>query len=130
MTLLHALPPELVLHVISYLPPVDFINLLFAQYDLLCRHRLTPRLTPCHLAELLSTCALPVHEVATPIERLPTEMLLDIVRFLPKIDLANFTFAYYHLLRARRLAPSLTAGMAPQFSVATKRLSRLENRME
>jgi hypothetical protein len=124
MPLLHDLPPELVLHVIAYLHPVDFINLLFAQYDLLCRHRLVARLTPCHLADLLSTCALGTRAVAAPIERLPTEMLLDIVQCLPEADLANFTFAYYHLLQVRRLAPSLMAGMAPQFSIAISRSER------
>ena len=121
---LYSLPPEMVYEIVSYLGPTDFVSLLFANYDLLCHHGLAPRLSIDRLATLLAICSLRAHESATPLHRLPTELLIYTMSSMRPLAMVNFVFAHYHHLRLRGIAPPLTVTMSPQFIGARNRAVR------
>ncbi|KAI9816345.1 MAG: hypothetical protein M1832_005102 [Thelocarpon impressellum] len=130
---LYTLPSEMVHEIISYLGPTDFISLVFSNYDLLCQHGLAPRLPIDRLASLLADASRspPSHGESknglpgnTPLQQLPTELLLSIMAAMRPLAMANFVFAHYHHLRLLGIAPPLTEAVAPQFVVARNRAAR------
>ena len=122
LPLFNSLPPEMVLHMMSYLQPLHLINFLFAEYDLLCQFMVVDKFTARYFGTLLSPCTVrPRLRPLVGIERIPTELLLQIMVLLNAADLANLVFASYQLMEARGLAPSLSRGMASQFWIAEHR---------
>ncbi len=98
------LPAEILYEVISYLNPTDRVNLIFSDYDFLCRHGMVPALSRQDVDALICVGGSEPGHAPSPLERLPTEVLLQILTFLPLAALCNMALAYYHHLRSRGIA--------------------------
>ena len=113
----YVLPSEMVLEILSYLGPTDFVNFVFSNYDLLCHHGLAPRLSVKRLAALLAQDLSP-GERRTPLHRLPTELLIYTMSKMSAVTTASFVLAQYQHLRSRGIAPPLRSAISPQFGGA------------
>lgn len=94
------------------LEPETYISLAIAYYPLFQRRSLVPRLTHLRLAHL--TLGATRHY---PLRLLPTELLLQVMRALPRRDMMGFVLADYRHL--------VDIGIAPQLTIEDVRCLRL-----
>lgn len=102
---LYRLPLDLILMITDHLDPETFISLAFATYPLLRHHGLAPAMSVQRLSQLVNRSRLPFMFRLLP---LPTELLLQTMRFLSPVDLIWFVVANYQHLAATGIAPPLT----------------------
>ena len=110
---LRSLPVELLYEIFSYLSPPDAVNLVLSDYEYLSRRSMGPILSRRQVDALVCAPDLQNKQHASRLERLPTEILLQILAMLPPIALSSLALAYYHMLRHR--------GIAGQFVQAYRR---------
>ncbi|KAI9752659.1 MAG: hypothetical protein M1815_000363 [Lichina confinis] len=101
---LRSLPVELLYEIFSYLSPPDAVNLVLSDYEYLSRRSMGPILSRRQVDALVCAPDLQNKQHASRLERLPTEILLQILVMLPPIALSSLALAYYHMLRHRGIA--------------------------
>ena len=102
----YGLPQELIWDIVDYLPPEAFINFVFANYPLLRHHGLAPALSKPRIDYLTNRTRI---SSFFPLLRLPTEIMLQVIRYLKPLDVMKFVVANYRDLTRQGIAPPLTA---------------------
>lgn len=116
------LPSELLLLVLDNLPPEPFISFMFASYDFMSYKwpDICPLMTPASLKAFLTTPS-PLAAARNPFMKMPTEMILAVIKNLARRDWMRFAMANYHVLEEKGIAPPMTAGTRKQLERAAVR---------
>ncbi|KAF2858636.1 hypothetical protein K470DRAFT_272301 [Piedraia hortae CBS 480.64] len=99
------LPLELIWDILDLLPPEAIVRFAFASYPMMIQRGLAPTLSRVRLLYLAPLAGL---FMCLPFCRLPTELMLEVVKCLKPADLVCFTIANYRDLAGRGIAPPLT----------------------
>lgn len=111
----YRLPSELILEIVDYLPPESFINFVFANYPLLRNYGLAPALSAGRVTYLTTQTMIPA---MFPLLRMPPELMLRVINYLPPIDVMRFVVANYQDLARQGIAPSLSTETVKQLKKA------------
>ena len=101
-TPLGRIPRELLLLITELLDPESYISLAMLHYPLFARRGLVPVLTTARVKAILSGPS------EFPLQLLPPEILLQVMRRLPREDMMAFVVADYRHLADVGIAPRLT----------------------
>lgn len=113
----YRLPAELILDIIDLLPPDAFINFAFANYPFLHANGLAPALSRERIEYISNRTNIPA---LFPLFRMPTEIVLEIMRNLKPIDIMRFVLANYQDLARQGITPALTEETLLQLRNAVK----------
>lgn len=113
----YALPSELILDIIDFLPPESFINFAFANYPLLHSYGLAPALSRPRIIYITTQTQIPA---LFPLLRMPAEIMLHIMHHLKPIDIMRFVVANYQDLARNGIAPPLTTATVSQLRNAVR----------
>jgi uncharacterized protein YhdP len=125
------LPIELILEILSYLPPDALISFGFANYHLLITHSLASLLSRPTMIRLMNqaivlrmrtstTGSASLPGMAGPTS-LPSEVHLQILRNMEPIDVLNYGIANYLVLAQQGIAPPLSQDTLRRLNNAVRR---------
>ena len=112
------LPIELILEILSYLPPEALISFGFANYHLLITHSLASLLSESTMIRLMNQAIVLRIRTRTTgssppptmpsLTSLPSEVHLQILQNMDPTDVLNYGIANYLVLAQRGIAPALS----------------------
>jgi len=125
------LPIELILEILSYLPPDALIAFGFANYHLLITHSLAPLLSRPTMTRLMNqaivlrlrscTTGSSSNPSTTGPMALPSEVHLQILRNMDLTDVLNYAIANYLVLARQGIAPPLSSNTLRRLNNAVRR---------
>lgn len=128
------LPIELILEILSYLPPEALISFGFANYHLLITHSLASLLSESTIIRLTNQAMVlrlrarttgSTTPPATPsLTALPSEVHLEILRNMDPTDVLNYGIANYLVLAQQGIAPPLSQDTLRRLRRAVRRRQR------
>jgi hypothetical protein len=131
------LPIELILEVLSYLPPDALVSFGFANYHLLITHSLASLLSRPTMIRLMSqaivlrlrtsrTGSISLPNLTGPMS-LPSEVHLQILRNMDPTDALNYIMANYLVLAQQGIAPPLSQETLLRLNRAVRRQPRSDS---
>jgi len=128
------LPIELILEILSYLPPEALISFGFANYHLLITHSLASLLAEPTMIRLMNqaivlrirtrtrtTGSNPPPTTMPSLTSLPSEVHLQILQNMDPTDVLNYGIANYLVLAQRGIAPALSQDTLRRLHRAVRR---------
>jgi hypothetical protein len=114
---LFRLPVELRLIIMEDMAPHNFINFALATYSLLrpLHWNLVPRITPERVRQMKDS----THVASSLFQRLPNELILDILGRLRRVDMMRYVFMDYQVMVVKGIAPALTLDTIKQLKKAS-----------
>lgn len=135
------LPIELILEILSYLPPEALISFGFANYHLLITHSLASLLSESTMIRLINQAIVlrmrtrttdtndSTHPPPMPsLTSLPSEVHLQILRNMDPTDVLNYGIANYLVLAQQGIAPPLSQDTLRRLRRAVRRRQRSGSR--
>lgn len=128
------LPIELILEILSYLPPEALISFGFANYHLLITHSLASLLSEPTMIRLMNQAIVLRMRTRTTdsnpplampsLTSLPSEVHLEILRNMDPTDVLNYGIANYLVLAQQGIAPPLSQDTLRRLRRAVRRRQR------
>lgn len=128
------LPIELILEILSYLPPEALISFGFANYHLLITHSLAPLLSESTMIRLTTQAIVLRMRTRTTgstppptmpiLTSLPPEVHLQILQNMDPTDVLNYGIANYLVLAQQGIAPPLSQDTLRRLRRAVRRQQR------
>jgi hypothetical protein len=116
------LPIELILEILSYLPPDALISFGFANYHLLITHSLASLLSRPTMIRLMNQAiVLRMRTSTASPTSLSSEVHLQILRNMEPIDVLNYGIANYLVLAQQGIAPPLSQDTLRRLNNAVRR---------
>lgn len=130
------LPIELILEILSYLPPEALISFGFANYHLLITHSLASLLSESTMIRLMNQALVLRIRTRTrttgssppptmpSLTSLPSEVHLQILQNMDPTDVLNYGIANYLVLAQRGISPALSQDTLRRLHRAVRRRQR------